>query len=111
MFSNEKYNCIEKYTINIVKNITQNSFSMLYLIHRKVQKVPKITTTGEEIKMNTKNINLTYKIMDEMGSFNVIETLVVNEAMTMGDVEGMLKDTHKKEIMLMSYSENFEELN
>ncbi|MGL5316569.1 MAG: hypothetical protein ACRC92_25150 [Peptostreptococcaceae bacterium] len=61
--------------------------------------------------MNTKNINLTYKIMDEMGSFNVMETLVVNETMTMVEIEGMLKDTHKKDIMLMSYSENFEEIN
>lgn len=61
--------------------------------------------------MNTKNINLTYKIMDEMGSFNVMETLVVNESMTMIEVEGMIKSTHKKDIILMSYSENFEELN
>lgn len=61
--------------------------------------------------MNKKNINLTYKIMDEMGSLNMMETLVVKADMTIVDIEGMLRTTHNKEIMLMSYSENFDELN
>lgn len=61
--------------------------------------------------MNTKNINLTYKILDEMGSFNMVETLIVKEEMTINDVEYMIRNTHNKEIMLVSYSENFEELN
>lgn len=56
--------------------------------------------------MNTKNIDLTYKIKDEMGNYNVMETLLVSKEATIIDVEKMLKDIHKKEIILVSYSEN-----
>ena len=56
--------------------------------------------------MRTKNIDLTFKIKSEMGNYNMMETLVVDEKMTITDVESILKSTYHNEIMLISYSEN-----
>ncbi|MGL5347232.1 MAG: hypothetical protein ACRDA3_07765 [Peptostreptococcaceae bacterium] len=56
--------------------------------------------------MRTKNIDLTFKIKSEIGNYNMMETLVVDEKMTIVEVESILKNTYNNEIMLISYSEN-----